>query len=275
MPPADRNALAKKRRISAISLVKDVRAGYSDEQLRVKYRVTRDGLQYLLTRLVDSGLITHLELYSRQSLSESDLMRAFSEDAAPVLKCIRCGNVLPEGVGSCPHCDTLAVELQESLVIEPEVSLGPSNPLPDLTRTPGDQFIPTDPFGSPGNALEILEVKPNIRDVAQQGDGLKGQALLKAASRGIYEQVEALMNSGVNADSRSRYGNTPLIRAAFKGHPEVAKLLLDRGADVNAENVQGNTALIFAVSAGHAEVVELLLNHGANAGTKAPDGNTA
>lgn len=100
------------------------------------------------------------------------------------------------------------------------------------------------------------------------------KALAKAAGRGMIDHVELLLNKGVDVNSVSKNGNTPLMRASFKGHLAVARLLLARGADINAENAQGNSALLIASGACHPEIAALLLESGASANTKNLDGHT-
>ncbi|MFC1834563.1 hypothetical protein ACFL2Q_07500 [Thermodesulfobacteriota bacterium] len=68
-----------KRRIRAVDLAGDVHAGINDVALMEKYGLERQQLQDLLKRLLEAGLITHLQLYERTSLSDSDIIRAFLE----------------------------------------------------------------------------------------------------------------------------------------------------------------------------------------------------
>jgi hypothetical protein len=72
MPPsglARRKSLIKKvlkgrqRRIVAGELVHDLRSGMGETELMEKYRLSPKGLQRLFERLVDSGVVTHAELY--------------------------------------------------------------------------------------------------------------------------------------------------------------------------------------------------------------------
>lgn len=51
----------------------------SDEQIMEKYSVTLRQFEKLLWRLVDAGAITEMELYERTSVSESTVVRAFTE----------------------------------------------------------------------------------------------------------------------------------------------------------------------------------------------------
>ena len=284
-----------KRSISAYNIVQDIRAGFTDSELQEKYRVRPEALPYLMRRLVDEGLMTDLEMYERRSLSESDLMRAFTGADEAILKCPVCGNPMPEESVACARCESLAREFTDTLIIGPD---GESSNISTMQRpirleastvrrsnssilasqeerfSPETQYVPTDPFSVPPNPPAPLDVETNIvSDIKSAKDSNK-RALLKAASRGLLESVKDLLDLGLDVNSRSKYGNTPLMRAAYKGHVDIANLLLETKADVNAENGVGNTALIFAIDTGHAEIVELLLKHGANASCKTIDGNT-
>ncbi len=285
-----------KRNLSAQNIVQDIRAGLTDPQLEEKYRIKPDAMPFLMRRLVDAGMMTDLEMYERKSLSESDLMRAFKGVDEAVLRCPVCGNQLPQENVACALCERLEQEFTETLIIDrdadpsqamrtrrpllPEDSAAPRNNPHILAPkgkgfSPEIQYAPADPFVAPPTAPDPVDVVTSIpREVLTEEYSNK-KALLKAASRGLLEEVKDLLDLGLDVNSRSKYGNTSLMRAAFKGHADVTELLLERKADANAENSQGNTALIFAIGAGHAEIVELLLKHGANASCKAVGGNTA
>jgi ankyrin repeat protein len=285
-----------KRNISGQSIVQDVRAGLTDSQLQQKYRIKPEAVPYLMRRLVDAGLMTDLEMYQRKSLSESDLMRAFKGSDEAILRCPTCGNRLPEDSVGCAHCESLAEELEDTLIIDREnlsanvapVQLPVNLEAPAVQKSNShisssngkglsqeNQYAPSDPIAAPPNPPDQVDVVTNILTDINGEERSNKKALLKAASGGFLGKVERLLNLGVDVNSRSKYGNTSLMRAAFKGHVDVAKLLLERKADVNVENSQGNTALIFAIGSGHTELVELLLKYRANARCKAVDGNSA
>ena len=85
-----------------------------------------------------------------------------------------------------------------------------------------------------------------------------------AARRGDTAAVKALLDKGVDVNSKTRYGATALAYACDKGHVEVVKLLIERGADVNVKDTfYGEVPLGWALSHGHAQVVKLLLDKGA------------
>ena len=60
-------------------------------------------------------------------------------------------------------------------------------------------------------------------------DGL----LVKASRTGNISCVQELLERGVSANAKNKYGMTPLHEACYYGHLKVAKLLLEHGANVN------------------------------------------
>ena len=64
----------------------------------------------------------------------------------------------------------------------------------------------------------------------------KADALSAAARKGDAAAVKALLDEGVDVNTKYRYGVTVLIYACDHGHLDVVKLLLDRGADVNVKD---------------------------------------
>ena len=98
----------------------------------------------------------------------------------------------------------------------------------------------------------------------------KADALSAAARSGDAAAVKALLDEGVDVNTKYRYGVTVLIYACDHGHLDVVKLLVDRGADVNVkDSFYGATPLMMAVSPAqkrkpaHLEIAKLLLAHGA------------
>ena len=91
-----------------------------------------------------------------------------------------------------------------------------------------------------------------------------GDQLFEAARRGDAAAVKALLDKGVDVNTKFRYGATALSYASDKGHVEVVKLLLERKANANVKDTfYGATPIIWAAQKGHAKVVEALLDAGA------------
>jgi ankyrin repeat protein len=88
--------------------------------------------------------------------------------------------------------------------------------------------------------------------------------LIAAIVNNKYEEVEKLLQTGVNANEKNALGATPLSWAACVGNLTCISKLLDLGADIRATTLKGETALHFAAQCGQAEAVLLLLDRGAD-----------
>lgn len=84
-------------------------------------------------------------------------------------------------------------------------------------------------------------------------------SLQEAASIGDIDLVKALVNGGINVDSRDdiRFA-TALHRAVSNGHKEIVEFLLAKGADVHAKNDSGRTPIDIAMRSRHREIRKLL-----------------
>ena len=86
-----------------------------------------------------------------------------------------------------------------------------------------------------------------------------------AAREGNLQEVQRLINEGVDVNSKAEDNQTPLHYASWHGHFEVAKLLLANGANINARTKLWNWApLHYASDKGHLEMVKFFLENGAN-----------
>jgi ankyrin repeat protein len=111
-------------------------------------------------------------------------------------------------------------------------------------------------------------------------ENVRVQAFLEAAAKGDVTTTLALLDQGVDVNSRDRWGKTVLIHAAVQGQLEVVRLLLDRGADVNAAAPDGKTALLQVVEwygpeKPRADVLRLLIARGANVNARSKQGESA
>jgi ankyrin repeat protein len=100
----------------------------------------------------------------------------------------------------------------------------------------------------------------DLHQAVRQGSGLN--------------QVQALIKSGANLDSRDRHGNTLLHTAAWYGSSDVAIFLINKGVALEARNNYGHTPLHAAVQNGHFEIVEQLVNKGVDVDARDNRGNT-
>lgn len=78
-------------------------------------------------------------------------------------------------------------------------------------------------------------------------------------------EVEALLQQGVDVNEVDDYGLTPLIETVLSGQLELAELLLSRGADVNEPDLTGSSPLHWAVENNQVAFCRLFLEHKADA----------
>lgn len=91
------------------------------------------------------------------------------------------------------------------------------------------------------------------------------------------EEIESLLDKGVDPNSHDEAGNTALHCPSF-GFDKL-ELLIKRGADVNAVNNKGETPLIAFASKGYVskdclKIIDLLLRNKANINRRDNEGNT-
>ncbi|MEN6334542.1 MAG: ankyrin repeat domain-containing protein, partial [Phycisphaerales bacterium] len=84
-----------------------------------------------------------------------------------------------------------------------------------------------------------------------------------AACAGDRDAIAAMLNRGVDVNSRNGQGDTPLLAAVKANQREMAALLIANGADVDAKDNPGASALHLAASDGYAELTQLLIDKGA------------
>jgi ankyrin repeat protein len=101
----------------------------------------------------------------------------------------------------------------------------------------------------------------------------------RASVAGDLKTAERLLASGLDPDSRDRFGRTLLINAATLGNPEIASLLLSYHANPNAKREPDgsrfeSTPLQCAARAGNLEMARLLINAGADVNAKGKPGLT-
>lgn len=65
------------RKISARQIRGDIQLGLNDVDLMNKYSLTSKQLEDVLRQLVQIGVITHMELFERTRLSETQITKAF------------------------------------------------------------------------------------------------------------------------------------------------------------------------------------------------------
>ncbi|KAN0073009.1 hypothetical protein V8E54_009123 [Elaphomyces granulatus] len=83
-----------------------------------------------------------------------------------------------------------------------------------------------------------------------------------AASFGLEEIVQSMLEKGADIVAKDSFGSTALHLAARRGHEAVVRLLIEKGADATAKDNTGDTALHGAAANGQDAVLELLVEKG-------------
>lgn len=111
-----------------------------------------------------------------------------------------------------------------------------------------------------------------------------------AASRGLTDNVEALLEAGADAQARCNQGWTPFFWAVWSGIVEVVEMFLQKfalldapsrsRAEINGPLLEhrdsaGNTAFMIAVRQGHMALAQRLCERGANIDAQNDEGETA
>ena len=124
---------------------------------------------------------------------------------------------------------------------------------------------------SEGFTAVILSARSGFEDVLQmllEAGGtvhkktfrIRATALHWAAANGHIECVELLINQGINIESQTSHGRTPLMLASRNDYPDVVKRLIDAGSDINLRDYENNSALHHAAEDGADDCLSLLLN---------------
>ncbi|XP_062513044.1 uncharacterized protein LOC134188856 isoform X2 [Corticium candelabrum] len=97
---------------------------------------------------------------------------------------------------------------------------------------------------------------------------------MEAARSGNMSNVDRLLNTGMDVNSRNVMGYAALREAVVNNHESVCRVLLDRGARVDDRDDMGWTALHWAATRGHESIASLLLERRADVNAKNNDGDT-
>jgi len=143
-----------------------------------------------------------------------------------------------------------------------------TDPWAGATKVAPSKAAPFDP-------LIFAHIKATGNDELPRFASGRDAALLEAAEAQDVnlKQVEALLKSGANANTRDALGMRPLLYAARNGVIEVVRVLLEAGADPDVKG-GGFTPLGIAALNGHTRTVQLLLKAGADVDKKSDNGFT-
>ena len=95
---------------------------------------------------------------------------------------------------------------------------------------------------------------------------LKGRsdtALIKAVIEQCSEQVQSLVECGVDIDATNKFGCTALMYAVETRCGKTVQYLIEHGANINQQDTtEGGTALIWAVCCHDMDIVKYLVEQG-------------
>jgi ankyrin repeat protein len=110
----------------------------------------------------------------------------------------------------------------------------------------------------------LLSCQKNPEKIQEQlhreGIALTPERLIQAAAQSDTLTLQRMIQAGMDPNSTTPDGRTPLITAAEHNHVFVMKLLLDRNVPVHQTLPDGRNALHLAAVQGHLESVQFLLN---------------
>ena len=102
-----------------------------------------------------------------------------------------------------------------------------------------------------------------------------GWTLLHYAAKGGNDVIiEKLLSLGLDIDSRSSIGETPLMIAACEGSLDAFSVLIERKSDPTLKNNDGRTLLHYAATGGNNVIIEKLLSLGLDIDSRRSDGLT-
>ena len=87
--------------------------------------------------------------------------------------------------------------------------------------------------------------------------------------------IQLLLERGARIELQNRIGQFPLLIATTNNNRELVRLLLSKKADINMQNGQGFSPLIMAVMLGYRSLVELLIDHRSKINLQDKDGKSA
>ena len=102
-----------------------------------------------------------------------------------------------------------------------------------------------------------------------------GSALHFSSDKGHGEVVAFLLDRRANIEALSSIGGTPIMCASTNGHLAIVKMLHARGANIHHANVRGENALMLAAWKDHMPVCEFLVSKGAELITTTTSGESA
>ncbi|MBP5697311.1 MAG: ankyrin repeat domain-containing protein [Treponema sp.] len=119
---------------------------------------------------------------------------------------------------------------------------------------------------------EILEAKNG--DVKKIDKEINTGKFFDAVQSEDCDKVRYFIHSGIDVNTKDKYGWTGLMNAADENKKKMVRLLIELGADVNVRDNEGQTALMRAAFVNAGEVAAILIREGADIDVKDNLGQT-
>ena len=111
---------------------------------------------------------------------------------------------------------------------------------------------------------QLLESGVNVN--VSRADG--STALSWASQRPDIHIVTALLKAGADPNSQDENGETPLTLASARGNSQIVEALINAGADITRNTWSGETPLHAAIFGGNLDIVRLLIERGVDVNAK-------
>lgn len=106
----------------------------------------------------------------------------------------------------------------------------------------------------------FLECLPDLHKLDCDGNSL----LHYASNHNRVDQLQNLIDAGLDVNGTNNWLETPLINASYKNNVNFVLTLLNNDAIVDAQDIEGNTALAYSALKRSSDCVYLLVDYGAN-----------
>lgn len=140
----------EKRKITAREILKDIQAGADDAGLMRKYQLSAQGLQSVLNKMVQAGVVAEEELDARVPLSERTV-------DIGLFICPACGNIQGREFIECPRCGYIPPGQAKK---SKKLRTSPGKPKAQFGSRPATQSVGRSVAGessSPSGALETAD----------------------------------------------------------------------------------------------------------------------
>ncbi len=113
-----------KKTLNAKEVLDDIKAGMDEAALMEKYQLSEKGLQSLLKKLMDAGVLKPKKRGLKKTSSAPE------KAVASAWKCPICGNPQTTQYNKCPECSVIAARFQENIATTQQLGAIEAGPSP-------------------------------------------------------------------------------------------------------------------------------------------------